>query len=197
MARAQAGEPWGERAMGSRRALGDHDQVIAVFIGERFDELLEALHREADDAARRADLAAQELLAAFENREQVAARVGALTAAVRVPRPGDIERSRMEPATNAARALMESGGERAPRLRIDPRRRRRHDRACARVAVAGADVRMTDQAPADPDFFQRAAVAKAAGKRRLLAAIGVVVDNDEDDQPADPAEREQPDTATA
>ena len=143
--------------MGSRRALGDHDQVIAVFIGERFDELLEALHREADDAARRADLAAQELLAAFENREQVAARVGALTAAVRVPRPGDIERSRMEPATNAARALMESGGERAPRLRIDPRRRRRHDRACARVAVAGADVRMTDQAPADPDFFQRAA----------------------------------------
>ena len=56
---------------------------------------------------------------------------------------------------------------------------------------------MTDQAPADPDFFQRAAVAKAAGKRRLLAAIGVVVDNDEDDQPADPAEREQPDTATA
>ena len=63
--------------------------------------------------------------------------------------------------------------------------------------MAGADVRTTDQAPADPDFFQRAAVAKAAGKRRLLAAIGVVVDNDEDDQPADPAEREQPDTATA
>jgi hypothetical protein len=70
------------------------------------------------------DPAAQELRAAFENREQVAARVGALTAPVRVPHPGDIERSRMEPATNAARALLKSGGERAPRLRIDPRRPR-------------------------------------------------------------------------
>ena len=103
----------------------------------------------------------------------------------------------MEPATNAARALMESGGERAPRLRIDPRRRRRHDRACARVAVAGADVRMTTRRPPTPTSSSGRPWQRPLVKRRLLAAIGVVVDNDEDDQPADPAEREQPDTATA
>jgi hypothetical protein len=49
---------------------------------------------------------------------------------------------------------------------------------------------MSDQ-PADPDFFKRAAVAKVAGKRRLLGALGVIVE-DEDNQGRED-EREPPD----
>lgn len=120
-ARAQASEPWAQRALGHRRAVADADQEITRFVSENFDALLNALHAEADDAARRVDAAAEELISAYEHREKVASRVIALTGVIRTPRPGDVAYSRAEAVANEARALLGRDGEAAPRLRHDPR----------------------------------------------------------------------------
>jgi hypothetical protein len=120
-ARGVEQQPWDQRAAGARRAIGDCDHALGHHIATNLDVLLGELAEEGEEAVRRADQAAQELVAAFEGRERVANRVATLASAVRLVRPGDVRRSRMEGVARAARELLERGGEASPELVIDPR----------------------------------------------------------------------------
>jgi hypothetical protein len=55
---------------------------------------------------------------------------------VRIPRPGDIQRTMAEDVRRAAADLLMAGGEQAPKLRVDPRKPR-HPEA---IAEAEAEV---------------------------------------------------------
>jgi hypothetical protein len=64
------------------------------------------------------------VIAAYRERMAVEARVTALCAIVRPPRPGDIVRTRSEALAREAERLLHAGGEAAPVPAVDPRQPR-------------------------------------------------------------------------
>jgi hypothetical protein len=119
-AKAAAAEPWAERRAGGQQAVRDHNQQVVRFVGEHFATLYGELAEDAEAAATRVDHACNELIAAYHERQLVEGRVTTLTAMIRQPRPGDVERTRAEAVAAAASALLQAGGEQAPLLRDDP-----------------------------------------------------------------------------
>jgi chromosome segregation ATPase len=121
-AEARAAERWPERIEGARHAIRDAQQQVQAFTAEHLDKLV--AEREAEGAAVAAKLtsAAEAVVAAYHEREQIALELGQLCvlAGGRV-RPGDVTFSRAGELTTAASALIMAGGEEPPRLRRDPR----------------------------------------------------------------------------
>ena len=120
-AKATADEPWSLRAEGGRRALSDLDRRISTHVLETFDQLRADIEGEAVQAAERIDRAAQEIIDAFREREQISTRLMGLTSVISTPRPGDVNRSRADQLAREAGKLMDGGGERAGLLAHDPR----------------------------------------------------------------------------
>jgi hypothetical protein len=121
-AEAHAAERWPERIEGARAALRDMHAQVHAYTYEHLDELIENVQRDGEVAAERVNVAAQNLVDAYQEREQVAAQIARhlATADIRI-RPGDITFSRAEQVARAAGNLLTNGGEERPRLRRDPR----------------------------------------------------------------------------
>jgi hypothetical protein len=132
-ARITAGAPWAERRDGVRAAIRDADHAERTFVADHLDELLVELVDEAETAASAVDRACHALIAAYRERQAVEARVTALCAQVRIPRPGDIVRTRSEQVAREAERLLQAGGEAAPVPAVDPRQPR-HGATIAEVA---------------------------------------------------------------
>jgi hypothetical protein len=120
-ARLLHGQPWAERREGIRAAARDADRDLNQFVAEHLGDLVDELHETADAAAQAVDRACHTLVSAYAERQAVEARVSALTAMVRNPRPGDVARTRAEAVVREANRLLEEGGEQSPRLVVDPR----------------------------------------------------------------------------
>jgi hypothetical protein len=119
-AQAHKNEPWRERAQGARRAVDDADRAIREHVEAHLAELVEAVERDGEAAARRVTEAAAELVAASDERRRVESTLGQLLTRVRPPSPNDVSRSRADEIDRAARALLDSGGESAVTVtRID------------------------------------------------------------------------------
>jgi hypothetical protein len=123
-AKAEAEQPRAERIGGMRAALRDVDAKIARHVAENYDALSGELEEDARASAARVDAALGEVVAAFTAREHTAARVSVLAGAIRTVRPGEVERSRVEPAARACSDALDRGGETPPTLKIDPRQPR-------------------------------------------------------------------------
>jgi hypothetical protein len=130
-ARAEADAPWSERRQGARLAVGDTDEAITGFVVENFDELIDGLTAQGEQAARAVDAAAAQLLSAYQEREAIASRMSALSSVIAPPRPGDVAYTRAERVAAEASRLLDEGGERPPTCR-DPRVPR-HGQAPAHV----------------------------------------------------------------
>jgi hypothetical protein len=123
--------PWQERREGLRAAVRDADRALSAFVADHFDKLRAEVEEDADAAAEAVTQAARSLVAAFHERQAVDQRVTSLAAMIgRTMRPGDVLRSRAGEAARAAERLLATGGERPPRLTVDPRRPR-HSQAVA------------------------------------------------------------------
>ena len=120
-AQAVAGEPWGERIAGAGRAVRGAHEAVQRHVGEHLLELVRALEERGAEAAAELDSAARTLLDAYERRTRIDGEIGSLLALVGRPEPGDVTRTAAETVANAARALLDRGGEVPPRLRRDPR----------------------------------------------------------------------------
>jgi hypothetical protein len=120
-AKAEAAEPWAERISGGQQAVRDHEQQVALFVGQHFPELYGELAEDAEAATGRFNHLCNELLAAYYERMTVESRVTALNAMVRQPEPNAVFRTRAEAVAQAVNALLQGGGEAAPLLRNDPR----------------------------------------------------------------------------
>jgi hypothetical protein len=118
-AKARAAEPWAERVEGSRAAVRDADRAVSAFVNEHFSELLEAKEADGRIAAEKEDVAAAAQLAAYRQREAVAAEIASLASLVSTTAPGDVTYSKADELARAAVALIEGGGEEPPRLRRD------------------------------------------------------------------------------
>jgi chromosome segregation ATPase len=121
-AQAKASAPWPEKIAGARQRVADAHGAVRAFAAEHLDELV--AEREAEGAAVAAKLtsAAEDVAAAYNEREQIANELGQLCtlAGARV-RPGDVTFSRASELATAASVLIQAGGEVAPALRRDPR----------------------------------------------------------------------------
>jgi len=120
-ARAKRDEPWALRRDGARAALIELEHEIGRYVAEHYDALMDERAEEAHAAADRVNRAAEEVAAAIIAREGVAQTVTSLIAAVGWNEPHSVHWSNAEQLANAARALIEGGGEAAPLARVDPR----------------------------------------------------------------------------
>jgi chromosome segregation ATPase len=120
-AKSKAAEPWPERIAGARSAVRDCDRAVRSFVAENLSELIADLEADGQAAAERVNSAAADLLAAYSEREAVAARIGGLASMVGSLRPGDVTYSRAEAVAREATRFVQVGGEAAPQLRHDPR----------------------------------------------------------------------------
>jgi hypothetical protein len=120
-ARAKAAEPWAERIAGARTRIGDHQAELQRFVAENLDELVGDCERQGAAAAARLTEAAERVVAAHREREQIAGEVAALASMVGRVHPGDVTHSRGEALARTAADLLDSGGEVAPELLRDPR----------------------------------------------------------------------------
>jgi chromosome segregation ATPase len=118
-ARAKAAGPWAERIAGARTRIGDHQAELQRFVGEHLQALVADREAEGEAAAARLTEAAERMLAAHREREQIAGEIAALVSMVGRVHPGEVSRSRAERLANAASALLMEGGEEPPRLRPD------------------------------------------------------------------------------
>jgi hypothetical protein len=100
---------------------------MTVFVGEHLDELLAELHEDSNEAAGAVNRACRVLEAAYQERQAVEQNVTALAGMVRVPRPGDVQRTRAEAVVREANRLLAEGGEAPARLTVDPRAPARRD----------------------------------------------------------------------
>jgi hypothetical protein len=132
-ARGRAEQPWPERRAGVERAATDADHEIQRFVASNLDALLNELHEDAEAAAAAVDAAAHGLVSSYHDRMLVEGRLTALCALVRIPRPGDVHRTRAEAVVREAERLLQQGGEQAPTLHVDPREPR-HGATIAEVA---------------------------------------------------------------
>jgi hypothetical protein len=119
-ARAAQSQPWAERRQGHKAAIRDADVAITRFVGERFDDLLAGLTEQGVEAARAIDVAAEQVIAAYAYRAQIANTMSALANSIAMVRPGDVSYTMAEPLAKEARRLLDRGGERPPTCR-EPR----------------------------------------------------------------------------
>jgi hypothetical protein len=120
-ARLKAAEPWAERREGVRAAMREADQAVTSFVGENLDELLAELHEDAEAAAEAVNRACRAVESAYYERAAVEQRVTTIAGMVRIPRRGDVQRSRAEAVVREATRFLEAGGEAPPFLTVDPR----------------------------------------------------------------------------
>jgi hypothetical protein len=123
-ARAEAGQPWAEKIAGAQAARRDAHQRVQAYIGEHLDQLVAAEAAEGEVVTAKLNDLAQAIVETFAERETSAGRIAALVSTVARIEPGDISRSRAEALVQAARALIDGGGEEPPRLLRDPRQPR-------------------------------------------------------------------------
>jgi hypothetical protein len=131
-ARAQADAPWAERRAGAIAAVGDLDDEIKRFIAANLDELVDELREDGKAAAESVDAACRALIDGYQHRMLVEQRLTSLLSMVRIPRVGDVTRTKADGVVAEANRLLESGGEQAPVMRVDPRAPR-HGQAVADV----------------------------------------------------------------
>jgi chromosome segregation ATPase len=137
-AKAKASEPWAERIEGARQAVRDADRKLQEFQGEHLSELVEALEADGKIATAELDAAAEALVQAFGKREEIARQIGAVASQVGRTHPGDVTFTTAQAVAEAARELLQRGGETPPTLRRDPRQPRLGQPAAAdeKVEVA-------------------------------------------------------------
>jgi len=82
------------------------------------------LHEDAEAAAEAVNRACRAVEAAYYERQAVEQRVTTVAAMVRVPRPGDVRRTKAEAVVRETNRLLAEGGEQAPTLTVDPRKPR-------------------------------------------------------------------------
>ena len=92
-AKITAAEPWAERAEGAKRRARDADQAVRVFIAANLAELVAVHEMEGAAAATRLNAAAEELIAAYHEREAIARQISALVGQSGGIRPGDVSGS--------------------------------------------------------------------------------------------------------
>ncbi len=120
-ARAKAAEPWAERIAGARTRIGDHQAELQRFVGEHLQELVADREAEGEAGAARLTEAAERVLTAHREREQIAGEIAQLCSMVGRVHSTDITHSRGEALARAAGDLVDGGGEVAPKLVRDPR----------------------------------------------------------------------------
>jgi hypothetical protein len=119
-AEAKKAEPWPARFAGAQAATRDADRRLREHVSEHLGELVAAVERDGEAAARRVTAALAELLVACGERRRVEASLGQLLVRTGVTvNPGDVSRSRTSEVERAAQALIDSGGEAAVELRRD------------------------------------------------------------------------------
>jgi hypothetical protein len=122
-AQAEADLPWTERREGARRAVRDAHAQVQAFVAENLAELVQAHEADGQIVAARITAHAEKIVDDYAEWQRIGNDISALAALVGPVRPGDVTRSM--PATDrlaqAARELVQEGGEVAPRLRHDPR----------------------------------------------------------------------------
>ena len=124
-ARAKSAEPWPERRAGIQRAIRDRDHAVQKHIAANFAELLAEVEEDGRAAADALTTAAAHLVDVAYERARCADRLDQLVASVQGrSRPGLVARSRAEALVDAARRLVERGGEQAPALPVDWRQAR-------------------------------------------------------------------------
>jgi hypothetical protein len=130
-AKATAEQPWAERIEGARQAVRDADRELQEFQREHLTELVEALEADGKIATGKLNAAAEALVQAFGKREEIARQIGAVASQVGRTHPGDVTFTTAQAVAEAARELLQRGGETAPRLRRDPRQPRLGQAAAA------------------------------------------------------------------
>jgi chorismate mutase len=123
-AKATAEQPWPERVEGARQAVRDADRELQQFQGEHLSELVEALEADGKIATEKLNDAAEALVQAFGKREEIARQIGAVASQVGRTHPGDVTFTTAQAVAQAARELLQRGGETAPTLQRDPRQPR-------------------------------------------------------------------------
>jgi hypothetical protein len=107
---------WTARLTGAQQGLRECDQAIRAHISANLLSLLGEQEAAGELAAQRVNAAAAELVAAWMERERIAAGIGELVSKVARVEPTDVSRSRAEAAAQAAISLANQGGEVAPAL---------------------------------------------------------------------------------
>jgi small-conductance mechanosensitive channel len=120
-AKAKTEEPWTERVAGVEAAVREQDGALRRYVADNLGPLFTELAEEAEAAASAVDAACRDLVSAYMRRMDVEAQTTALSALVRIPRPGDISRTHAEQVVMEANRLLESGGEQPPLLRVELR----------------------------------------------------------------------------
>ena len=120
-ARAEAAQPWPERAAGARRALANADAAIGRFVVATYDALAGEVAEDAHAVKDRADALLHDIGAVYAERERVVARSDALIGVVARVKPGMTPYSKLEPLVRQAEAVLMAGGEAAPIPNHDPR----------------------------------------------------------------------------
>lgn len=120
-AEARAGEPWGERVEGARRAVRQRQAEVQQFVSENLSQLVAALEADGQAIAAKLNEHAEGLVTAYAERERIAGEISQLVSSAEVHvKFGDISFSRADELARAASTLIETGGESPPKWR-DPR----------------------------------------------------------------------------
>jgi hypothetical protein len=103
----------GRRVEGAKAAARDVDRCYRAYVTEHLGELVDGHEADGRVAADRFNAVAADLLAAYAEDEQIAARIGRTIVVVARPGPLDVSRPRAEEAVRAVAALVAAGGEKA------------------------------------------------------------------------------------
>jgi hypothetical protein len=109
------------RIEGARAGVLDVDREVAQFVAEHLPSLVDDRQAEGRLVVQKIDAACEALANGYAEREAIAHEISALASKVGRIFPGDVSRSRAEEVANAARKLLQQGGEVAPELTRDPR----------------------------------------------------------------------------
>jgi hypothetical protein len=123
------------RIEGARQAVRDAEVALARHVQGHLTELVERLEAEGEAAAKRLDAAAEQVVARFRERDEVAAQISQLASLVGRVRPGDVTFTRAEAVAHAASQFISRGGEQPPRLERQPNDPRHSETAPARSAA--------------------------------------------------------------
>lgn len=110
---------WPLKIEGAQRGVRDAQQQVAIFVGANLPALLESREARGEAAAARLTAAAEEVIAAYTEREQIAQEIGSLLALTRRVEPQDVSASSGRALAAEASRLVEAGGEVPPRLDRD------------------------------------------------------------------------------
>jgi hypothetical protein len=120
-ARARADELGRNGSPGLRPPPATRISAFSATCAENLNALPAELAEDAQAAAAAVDAAAHGLVAAYHERMLVENRVTTLSSLIRIPRVGDVARTKAEPLVREAERLLANGGEQAPTLAVDPR----------------------------------------------------------------------------